>query len=222
MPFVPGVARCAARRSLVSALILAALATLGVALIAAPSASAKKALPGGITSSGLEAEIPESTEGETPGTETGELVEGEGELETGPVAKARLVGTRAVAPAGAPAAVKRVIAAANHIRTLPYVWGGGHGRWQDAGYDCSGSVSYALHGGRMLTSPLTSGSFEGWGEAGAGRWITIYANAAHVYMVVAGLRFDTAGDTSGSGPRWHPTTAAAASGRFVVRHPVGF
>jgi cell wall-associated NlpC family hydrolase len=220
MPLTPGVARSAARRSLIAALSLTALALLGLALIAAPQASAKKVVQGGISSSGLEAEIPESTESETPvGTEAGEIVEGEGE--TGPVGKARLVGTRAVAPANAPLAVKRVIAAANRIRTLPYVWGGGHGRWQDSGYDCSGSVSYALHGARMLTSPLTSGSFETWGEAGAGRWITIYANASHVYMVVAGLRFDTAGDTSGTGPRWHPTTTAAAGGRFIVRHPVG-
>jgi hypothetical protein len=195
------------------------LAALGLALIAAPSASAKKVIQGGISSSGLGAEIPESTEGETPvETETGELETGE----TGPVGKARLVGTRAVAPANAPVAVKRVIAAANRIRTLPYIWGGGHGRWQDAGYDCSGAVSYALHGGRLLTTPLTSGSFESFGEAGAGRWITIYANAGHAYMVIAGLRFDTAGDTRGTGPRWHPTLAAAASGRFVVRHPVGF
>jgi len=219
MPLSPGVARSAARRSLIAALSLAALATLGLALIAAPKASAKKVIQGGISSSGLEAEIPESTEAETPvETETGEFETGE----TGPVGKARLVGTRAVAPANAPLAVKRVIAAANRIRTLPYVWGGGHGRWQDSGYDCSGSVSYALHGARMLTTPLTSGSFETWGEAGPGRWITIYANASHVYMVVAGLRFDTAGDVSGTGPRWHPTTAAAASGRFIVRHPVGF
>jgi len=216
MPSSPGVARGAARRSLIAALSLAALATLGLALIAAPPASAKKVIQGGVSSAGLEAEIPESTEAETPiETETSEI-------ETGPAGKARLVGTRAVAPASAPAAVKRVIAAANRIRTTPYIWGGGHGRWQDAGYDCSGSVSYALHGARMLATPLTSGSFETWGEAGAGRWITIYANASHVYMVVAGLRFDTAGDTSGTGPRWHPTTTAAASGRFVVRHPVGF
>jgi hypothetical protein len=192
---------------------------LGLALIAAPSASAKKVVQGGISSTGLESEIPESTEAEIPvEAETGEIETGE----SGPVGRARLVGTRAVAPADAPLAVKRVIAAANRIRTLPYVWGGGHGRWQDSGYDCSGSVSYALHGARMLSTPLTSGSFETWGEAGRGRWITIYANAAHVYMVVAGLRFDTAGDVSGTGPRWHPTTAAAASGRFVVRHPVGY
>jgi cell wall-associated NlpC family hydrolase len=223
MPFAAGVARSAARRSLIAALFVTAVVTLSIALIAAPSAAAKKTLPGGVSSSGLGAEIPESTESETPVEgETGEVVEGGGELETGVAPNARLVRGRAVAPASAPAAVKRVIAAANHIRTLPYVWGGGHGRWQDAGYDCSGAVSYALHGGRLLTSPLTSGSFEAWGEAGAGRWITIYANAAHAYMVVAGLRFDTAGDTSGTGPRWHPTIAAAASGRFVVRHPVGF
>jgi cell wall-associated NlpC family hydrolase len=219
MQLTPWVASSAARRSLIAALSLAALAMLGLALVAAPSASAKKVIQGGISSSGLESEIPESTEAEIPvETETGELETGE----TGPVGKARLVGTRAIAPAIAPLAVKRVIAAANRIRTLPYIWGGGHGRWQDRGYDCSGSVSYALHGARMLNTPLTSGSFETWGEAGPGRWITIYANASHVYMVVAGLRFDTAGDTSGTGPRWHPTTAAAASGRFIVRHPVGF
>jgi cell wall-associated NlpC family hydrolase len=219
MQLTPWVASGAARRSFIAALSLAALAVLGMALIAAPSASAKKVVQGGISSSGLESEIPESTEAETPvETETGELETGE----TGPVGKARLIGSRAVAPANAPLAVKRVIAAANRIRTLPYVWGGGHGRWQDRGYDCSGSVSYALHGAQMLSTPLTSGSFETWGEAGPGRWITIYANASHVYMVVAGLRFDTAGDVSETGPRWHPTTAAAAGGRFIVRHPVGY
>jgi cell wall-associated NlpC family hydrolase len=185
-------------------------------LVAAPTAAAKKALPGGISArSGLEAEIPESTET----TETGETGT---EYEPGTAPKARLVGSRAIAPAGAPAAVKRVIAAANHIRTLPYIWGGGHGRWQDSGYDCSGAVSYALHGGRLLTSPLTSGSFERFGESGPGRWVTIYANASHVYVVIAGLRFDTAGDENESGPRWHLSAAAAARGHYVVRHPVGY
>jgi cell wall-associated NlpC family hydrolase len=219
MPFAPGVADSAARRSSIATLLIAALVTLAATfLVAAPLASARKALPGGVSArSGLEAEIPESTETtEVPGTETGET-----EYETG-TAKARLVGTRAIAPVSAPVVVKQVIAAANRIRTTPYIWGGGHGRWQDTGYDCSGAVSYALHGGKLLTSPLTSGSFETYGEAGPGRWITIYANAVHAYMVVAGLRFDTAGDTSGTGPRWHPTIAAAASGRFVVRHPVGY
>ncbi|HVV90064.1 MAG TPA: hypothetical protein VHB53_06180 [Solirubrobacterales bacterium] len=220
MQLSPGVARSATRRSLIYTLSLAALALLGVALIAAPTAAAKKALPGGVSArSGLEAEIPESTEAPTEG-EAGETEAGEAEI--GTVPKARLVGTRAVAPANAPAVIKQVIAAANRIRTTPYIWGGGHGRWQDTGYDCSGAVSYALHGGRLLSTPLTSGSLETFGEAGPGRWITIYANASHAYMVVAGLRFDTAGDTSGTGPRWHPTVAAAASGRYVVRHPVGF
>ena len=190
------------------------------ALVAAPAALAKKALPGGVSArSGLEAEIPESTE-EVPTEESG--VPGtEGET-TVPGAKARLVGGRAIAPAAAPLVVKQVIAAANRIRATPYIWGGGHGTWVDRGYDCSGAVSFALHGGGLLTSPLTSGSLETFGEAGAGRWITIYANAGHTYMVVAGLRFDTAGDESGTGPRWHPTTAAAAAGRYVVRHPVGY
>ena len=217
MQFAPGVASGAARRSPIAVLLLAALVAVGAFLVAAPMASAK-ALPGGVSArSGLEAEIPESTE------ETTEVpTETETEYETGTAPKARLVGSRVIAPANAPAAVKRVIAAANHIRTLPYIWGGGHGRWQDAGYDCSGAVSYALHGGRLLTSPLTSGSFETFGEAGPGHWITIYANASHAYMVVAGVRFDTAGDENETGPRWHPTVAAAASGRYVVRHPIGY
>jgi cell wall-associated NlpC family hydrolase len=215
MQFAPGVAKGAARRSPTAALLIAALVAVAATfLVAAPLAAAKKALPGGVSArSGIAAEIPESTES----TETTET-----EYETGTVAKARLVGGRAIAPASAPAMVKRVIAAANHIRTTPYIWGGGHGRWQDSGYDCSGAVSYALHGGRLLTSPLTSGSFEAFGESGPGRWITIYANASHAYMVVAGLRFDTAGDVGETGPRWHPTVAAAATGSYTARHPVGY
>jgi hypothetical protein len=218
MPFVPGVAPVVARRSLIAALSLAALfAAIAATLVAAPAASAK-VLPGGISArSGLEAEIPESTEEVPVETETGEI---EGEVPQ--AGKAALVGTRAIAPLNAPAMVKRVIAAANHIRATPYVWGGGHGSFTSSGYDCSGAVSYALHGGKLLSTPLTSGSLETFGEAGPGRWITIYANAAHTYMVVAGLRFDTAGDEIGTGPRWHPTTAAAAAGRYVVRHPVGY
>jgi cell wall-associated NlpC family hydrolase len=216
MPFAPGVARYAAARRPIAALFIAALAMLtATVLVAAPPASAA-ALPGGVSArSGLEAEIPESTD-------PPEEVETGTEYETGTASKAALVRGRAIAPLNAPPVVKQVIAAANHIRSLPYIWGGGHGRWQDAGYDCSGAVSYALHGASLLTTPLTSGSLETFGEAGPGRWITIYANAQHTYMVVAGLRFDTAGDTSGTGPRWHPTTTAAAGGHYVVRHPVGY
>ncbi|HEY0279637.1 MAG TPA: hypothetical protein VGC32_15350 [Solirubrobacterales bacterium] len=219
MPFVPGVAPVVARRSLIAALSLAALfAAIGATLVAAPAASAK-VLPGGISArSGLAAEIPESTEEVPPvETETGEI---EGEVPQ--AGKAALVGTRAIAPLNAPPMVKRVIAAANRIRTTPYVWGGGHGSFISTGYDCSGAVSFALHGGKLLSTPLTSGSLETFGEAGPGKWITIYANAAHTYMVVAGLRFDTAGDEIGTGPRWHATTVAAAAGSYVVRHPVGY
>jgi cell wall-associated NlpC family hydrolase len=218
MPFVPGVAPSVARRSFLATLSLAALfAAIAATLVVAPAASAK-VLPGGISArSGLEAEIPESTEEVPVETETGEI---EGEVTQ--AGKAALVGTRAIAPLNAPAMVKRVIAAANHIRATPYVWGGGHGSFTSTGYDCSGAVSYALHGGKLLSTPLTSGSLESFGEEGPGRWITIYANAAHTYMVVAGLRFDTAGDEIGTGPRWHPTTAAAATGSYVVRHPVGY
>ena len=87
-----------------------------------------------------------------------------------------------------------MIAAANKIRTKPYIWGGGHASFSSTGYDCSGSVSFALHGGKFLESPLPSGPLESWGEEGEGRWITVYANAGHAYMTVAGYRFDTAGD----------------------------
>ena len=141
---------------------------------------------------------------------------------TGPPGKAMLVNGRAIAPVNAPPEVKMVIAAANKIRTKPYVWGGGHGRWWDRGYDCSGAVSFALHGGGFLTSPLPSGPMEAWGSPGKGRWITVYANGGHAYAVIAGLRWDTAGNTSGTGPRWHKSLKAAASGPFTARHPDGY
>jgi hypothetical protein len=141
---------------------------------------------------------------------------------TVPGAKARLVDGEAVAPAVAPASVKAAIAAANSIRTKPYVWGGGHGSWSSSGYDCSGAVSFALHGAKLLSSPLDSGSLESWGATGAGRWITVYANSGHTYAVIAGLRWDTAGNAHGTGPRWHTQTAAAAPGHYAVRHPAGY
>lgn len=143
----------------------------------------------------------------------------EGAARTATDCGAELVDGRAIAPADAPPAVKRVIAAANRIRTRPYVWGGGHGSWSSRGYDCSGAVSYALHGAGLLGVTMVSGQLAGWGEAGPGEWITIYANAEHVFMVVAGLRFDTRNDRPGiSGPRWH--RAWADPRKFVARHPV--
>lgn len=136
---------------------------------------------------------------------------------------AELVDGRAIVPPGAPAAVKEVIAAANQIDGRPYVWGGGHLSFLSKGYDCSGAVSYALHGAGLLETTMVSGQLAYWGEAGAGRWITVYANKDHVFMVVAGLRFDTRSDPPGvSGPRWK---MAAPEARilpsFVARHPAG-
>jgi hypothetical protein len=119
---------------------------------------------------------------------------------------------------GLPRTVRRVIAAGDRIAGYPYKYGGGHGTWNDTGYDCSGSVSYALHGGGLLGSPLTSGDFMGWGASGRGRYITIYASPGHVYMVVHGRRFDTTGRTE-SGSRWQGT--GRSSDGYVVRHPPG-
>ncbi len=124
---------------------------------------------------------------------------------------------QAIAPANAPQAVKDVIASANAIATTPYIWGGGHASFESSGYDCSGGVSYALHGGGFLSSPLDSTGLSFWGEAGVGQWITVYANSGHVWAVIAGLRWDTSG---GAGPRWHSDMASTSG--FVVRHPSGY
>jgi hypothetical protein len=121
-------------------------------------------------------------------------------------------------PAGAPDAVRQVIAAGNAIATLPYIWGGGHGSFHASGYDCSGSVSYALAAAGLVSSPMVSGDFESYGAPGPGRWITIYANAGHVWMDVAGWRFDTVALASG-GTRW--SQGGGEFSGFVVRHPPG-
>ena len=122
------------------------------------------------------------------------------------------------APAGAPAAVAQVIAAGNAIATLPYIYGGGHASFHANGYDCSGSVSYALAAAGLVSSPMVSGAFESWGEPGPGRWITVYANAGHVWMEVAGWRFDTVALAEG-GTRW--SRGGGEFSGFVVRHPAG-
>jgi peptidoglycan hydrolase-like protein with peptidoglycan-binding domain len=125
----------------------------------------------------------------------------------------------ATAPQGAPKAVQDIIAAGNQIADTPYKYGGGHtDDFQDSGYDCSGSVSFALHGAGLLRAPLDSGEFMSWGQSGSGQWVTIFANEDHVYMVVAGLFFDTSG-ASDSGSRWQ-TDRRSASG-YTVRHPPG-
>jgi hypothetical protein len=127
-------------------------------------------------------------------------------------------GRTALAPASAPQPVKDAIAAANRIVGKPYRYGGGHGSFEDSGYDCSGTVSYALHGAGVLRRPRASGGFTRFGEAGEGRWITIYAHGGHAYAVIAGLRLDTSG-SGGSGPRWR--TEPRSSRGFTVRHPAG-
>ena len=124
----------------------------------------------------------------------------------------------ATPPPNAPPQVVAIIDAGNQIATMPYRYGGGHGKWQDSGYDCSGSVSFALHGADLLDSPLDSGSLEKWGTAGPGEWVTVYANGGHAYMTVAGLRFDTSGKDK-AGTRWQPDMRSSSG--YVVRHPVG-
>jgi len=124
----------------------------------------------------------------------------------------------AIAPEAAPQEVKDIIAAGNAIAKKPYRYGGGHGKWNDTGYDCSGSVSYALHGAGLLDQALTSGDFTRWGSKGAGRWVTIYGNSGHVFMVVAGLRFDTSGRAQ-DGTRWHASMRSGSG--YAVTHPTG-
>ena len=186
-----------ARKTPALCISIAVLAVVALATTFAATAQAET--PGGVSSTTPEVENP-----------------------TAPPGKAILVNGRAVPPVNAPAAVKKVIAAANKIRSKPYIYGGGHARWWDAGYDCSGAVSFALHGGSLIDTPMPSGSLSDWGSAGKGRWITVYANGGHAYAVIAGLRWDTAGTTNGTGPRWHKSLRAQASGPFTARHPTGY
>jgi cell wall-associated NlpC family hydrolase len=135
---------------------------------------------------------------------------------------ARIVNGLAAAPLLAPAAVQKIIWAGNQIVGLPYVYGGGHASFKSSGYDCSGTVSFALHGARLLSAPEDSSEFEQWGSHGVGRWVTVFTNSGHAYMTVAGLRLDTssADDPSNQqGPRWRPLRQANEG--FDVRHPTG-
>ncbi len=126
--------------------------------------------------------------------------------------------SQASAPASAPDAVQAAISAANSIADTPYIWGGGHGSFESSGYDCSGAVSYAMHAGGWLESPLDSTGLSTWGEPGPGKWVTVYANAGHAWVMIAGLAFDTSG---GAGPRWHSSPASSTEG-FIARHPPGY
>jgi cell wall-associated NlpC family hydrolase len=126
-------------------------------------------------------------------------------------------GSGAIAiPASAPEVIQRVIAGANEIADFPYVFGGGHASFVDNAYDCSGSVSYALAAGGLLSAPETSGELESWGAAGPGRYISVYANAGHTYMYVDGIMYNTAGRSGVYASRWQVGSVDNAG--FVVRH----
>lgn len=146
-----------------------------------------------------------------------------------PAKKAKIVDGFAVPPRNAPRRVKRAINAANDIVKKPYRYGGGHASVRDKGYDCSGTISYALIGARLLKSPLDSSGFMRWGRKGKGKWISVYAHGGHAFVVIAGLRLDTGmrdprgasyGQKPGSGPRWNRTMRSADG--YRVRHPGGF
>jgi cell wall-associated NlpC family hydrolase len=124
----------------------------------------------------------------------------------------------ALPPLEGPEEVKQIIEAGNVIARSPYKWGGGHGKWLDTGYDCSGSVSFALAAAGLLEGPLASGPLMSWGEPGRGKWVTIYSNPGHVFMEVAGIRFDTSGRQV-TGSRWQNELRSTSG--FVARHPAG-
>jgi len=135
---------------------------------------------------------------------------------------AKIIKGVAYAPSDAPSQVQRAIWAGNKIRLKPYIYGGGHGQWNDAGYDCSGSVSYVLHAAGLLKVSEASGAMESWGQQGTGQWITVYANGGHAFVEIAGIRFDTSAEQdpnppSGTGPRWRPLMTDTSG--FTARHP---
>jgi len=140
-----------------------------------------------------------------------------------PGTRARYIAGLAAAPMSAPPSVQAMVWAGNEIVGLPYIWGGGHASFTAPGYDCSGTVSFALHAATLLNTPEDSGELMHWGSHGIGRWVTIFSNAGHAYMTVAGLRLDTsaADDPSNQqGPRWRPLRQGNSG--YAVRHPLGF
>ncbi len=138
---------------------------------------------------------------------------------------AKIIKGVAYAPSYAPIQVQEVIWAGDKIRKKPYIYGGGHGVWNDAGYDCSGTVSYVLHAAGMLKTSMDSSQFETWGVAGVGTWITVYTNPGHAFIEVAGIRLDTSAEQDphpapGTGPRWRPLMTSSAG--YQARHPLNF
>ncbi len=173
------------------------------------------------TSPAAVARANKATDSATGGSVVGALGTGKPELLV-PGHTAHIVNGLAAAPEDAPAAVKEIIWAGNAIVGLPYIYGGGHASFVSPGYDCSGTVSYALHGADLLESPMDSSEFMSWEQSGIGAWVTIFANGGHAYMTVAGVRLDTssADDPSNlQGPRWRPLRQGNEG--YVVRHPLG-
>jgi cell wall-associated NlpC family hydrolase len=163
--------------------------------------------------------------GKTNGATGGSAVELAGEVKPEllvPGVTARYVNGLAAAPMSAPAAVQEIIWAGNQLIGLPYIYGGGHASFIAPGYDCSGTVSFALHGASLLSTPMDSTEFMSWGEHGVGQWVTVFSNPEHAYMTVAGLRLDTSpvdDPSDREGPRWRPLRPANPG--FVRRHPIG-
>ena len=144
---------------------------------------------------------------------------------TVPGRRAKIIHGVAYAPSLAPIQIKRAIWAGNRIRHKPYIYGGGHGNFNDRGYDCSGSVSYLLHAAGLIRTPMDSSEFMRWGRRGRGHWMTVYTNPAHAFLEIAGIRLDTSAEgdphpARGSGPRWRPVMAQ--TGGFKARHPRQF
>jgi hypothetical protein len=190
-------------------------------ILAVVSPATALAAGGGLTPAGFTVDNGEPATESTPTPGSLECsTTPEGTRSCLPVTPATFVLGVAAPAETAPPAVKAAIAAANLIRTRPYIWGGGHARFASPGYDCSGAVSFALHGAGLITTPMDSSEMMNWGVPGKGRWITIYANAGHAFAVIDGLRWDTVGDESGTGPRWHPEMVSTAG--FVARHPAGY
>ncbi len=162
-----------------------------------------------------------TTNGATGGSSVGLLGSAKPELLV-PGVTARYVDGLAAAPLSAPAAVQEIIWAGNQIIGLPYIYGGGHASFSSPGYDCSGTVSFALHGAALLATPMDSSEFMDWGGHGVGQWVTVFANPEHAYMTVAGLRLDTSpvdDPSDQQGPRWRPLRPENHG--FVKRHPLG-
>jgi len=206
-----------------------------VPYVAPAKASVTTGTAASSTASGTGGSVAAASEPAASGLATsipGELTTGDGMTSaTGPTPRpellvpgttARFIDGVAAAPIGAPAVIQEIIWAGNELIGLPYIYGGGHASFISPGYDCSGTVSFALHGSSLLATPEDSSEFEAWGSHGAGRWVAIFANPGHAYMTVAGLRLDTspAEDPANlEGPRWRPLRQSNSG--FTVRHPLG-